>query len=149
MIRAQCIVTRKNRVLLVKTSLDGREWFCLPGGAVEEGESPLEAALRELNEECLVEGQVIRKTGEWFDDDNTLITFWIDIGEQMPKVGREPELSERVIVDVGWFLLNEISERDRTFLWAAGLLGISEFFEEVNSWSDDISYPLENLTYIR
>lgn len=149
MIRAQCIVTRKNRVLLVKNSLDGKEWYCLPGGVVEEGESPLEAALRELNEECLVEGQVIRKTGEWFEDDNTLITFWIDIGEQMPKVGREPELTERVIVDVGWFLLNEISERDRTFLWAAGLLGISEFTEEVNSWSDDISYPLENLTYIR
>ncbi len=141
MIRAQCVVTRKNRVLLVKHRLDGREWYCLPGGAVEEGESPLEAALRELNEECLVEGQVIRKIGEYFTDDDALITFWIDIGEQKPKLGREPEFSERVIVDVGWFLLNEISERDRTYLWAAGLLGITEFVEEVSSWSNEISYP--------
>ena len=141
MIRAQCIVTRENRVLLVKHRLNGREWYCLPGGAVEEGESPLEAALRELNEECLVEGQVIRKIGEYFTDDDALITFLIDIGGQKPKVGREPEFSEGVIVDVGWFLLDEISERDRTYLWAAGLLGITEFIKEVNSWSDEISYP--------
>ena len=144
MTRAQCIVTKKDRVLLVKHRLDDKEWYCLPGGAVEEGESPLEAALRELSEECLVEGQVIRKIGKYFTDDDALITFWIDIGEQTPKLGREPEFSERVIADVGWFLLNEISERDRTYLWAAGLLGITEFIEEVNSWSDEISYPSAN-----
>ena len=142
MVRAQCIVLRKNRILLVENSLAGKVWYCLPGGAVEEGESPLEAVLRELNEECLVEGQLIRKTGEWFEDDHATITFWVDIGEQEPKVGRDPELLDQEIVNVGWFQLNEISERDRAFLWAAGLLGISEFCEDVHSWSDEISYPL-------
>lgn len=37
--------------------------------------------------------------------------------------------------------LAEISERDRAFLWAAGLLGTGAFFEEVRAWGGDPSYP--------
>ena len=48
---------------------------------------------------------------------------------------------EQVLVDVGWLSLPEIPERDRTFLWAAGLLGIKEFYDEVSGWGDSISYP--------
>ena len=33
--------------------------------------------------------------------------------------------------------LAEISERDRAFLWAAGLLGTGAFFEEVRAWGGD------------
>jgi hypothetical protein len=37
--------------------------------------------------------------------------------------------------------LPEIPERDRAFLWAAGLMGIEEFLTEVSSWGNAISYP--------
>ena len=53
--RAQCIVHRKNRLLMVKHRLNGEEWWCLPGGGIEEGESPSEAAVRELKEELNIE----------------------------------------------------------------------------------------------
>ena len=35
----------------------------------------------------------------------------------------------------------ELSEIDRAFLWASGLLSIIDFAEELNSWNRDISYP--------
>jgi hypothetical protein len=36
---------------------------------------------------------------------------------------------------------SEIPERDRAFLWAAGLLGVAEFSSEVSNWGDVVSYP--------
>jgi hypothetical protein len=42
---------------------------------------------------------------------------------------------------VKWLSLDQIPERDRVFLWAAGLLCIQEFLEEVSSWGDATSYP--------
>ena len=46
------------------------------------------------------------------------------------------------LVDMQWLRLSEIPERDRAFLWAAGLLGVGGFFSEVEKWGDDTSYPV-------
>jgi len=54
MTRAQCIVVRGKQILMVKHRHEGMEWWCLPGGGVEAGESASTAALRELKEECSV-----------------------------------------------------------------------------------------------
>jgi len=40
-----------------------------------------------------------------------------------------------------WVTLSEIPERDRAFLWSAGLLDVAEFSAEVSGWGDRISYP--------
>ncbi|MEC8242603.1 MAG: NUDIX domain-containing protein, partial [Candidatus Thermoplasmatota archaeon] len=53
------VVTKNYQILLVKESA-GRysgHWG-LPKGYVDEGELPRDAALRELREECAVEGEV-------------------------------------------------------------------------------------------
>lgn len=66
--RAQCIVTRGRLILMAKHSQGGLEWWCLPGGGVEPGETPEQAALRELGEECGVIGRIVRQTsldGSW------------------------------------------------------------------------------------
>ena len=143
--RAQCLVTRGNKILMVKHRLDNDEWYCSPGGGIEKGETPEEAAIRELQEECNVTGNIIKRTSVWvdpYDDENYFYTFHIDIGEQSPSLGYDPEFTlNPVLTEIRWMALDEISEVDRAFLWASGLLCISPFFEELTSWSREISHP--------
>jgi 8-oxo-dGTP diphosphatase len=60
-IPASCLVVvdNRNRVLLVKRSVEPKKGFwCLPGGFMELGESPEKAALRELEEETGLSGRI-------------------------------------------------------------------------------------------
>jgi 8-oxo-dGTP pyrophosphatase MutT (NUDIX family) len=143
--RAQCLVIKDKKILLVKHKQGVDEWYCSPGGGIEKGETPEQAAIRELREECNVSGKIIKKTSEYvdpYDDNNFFYTFYVDIGNQTPSLGYDPEEAKtHSLVEVRWMSLNEIPEMDRAFLWASGLLSITEFAKELESWSREISYP--------
>jgi 8-oxo-dGTP diphosphatase len=144
MIRAQCIVHRGDKILMVKHRMDGIEWWCLPGGGVEPNETSSDAAVRELKEECCVSGKIVRQTGHLIDGHGVESeTFVIDIDNQEPHMGIDPEFvgSDQVLVEVRWMTLAEIPERDRAYLWAAGLMSIPVFLDEVSNWGDELSYP--------
>jgi ADP-ribose pyrophosphatase YjhB (NUDIX family) len=129
---------------MVRHRLNGEEWWCLPGGGIESGETSAQAALRELKEECCVEGSIIRLLSSYTDDQGTdSITYLIDIGNQQPHMGSDPEFvhCEQILKEIRWIKLAEISERDRAYLWASGLLCIPVFLAEVSGWGDVISYP--------
>ena len=49
--RAQALVMRDGRILMARHIEHGREYYVLPGGAIEPGETPEEALKRELLEE--------------------------------------------------------------------------------------------------
>ena len=49
---------RDGKVLVIRRHLDGRDYAVLPGGGVEDGESPEDAVVRELKEECSLDGTV-------------------------------------------------------------------------------------------
>lgn len=78
-------------------------------------------------------------------DGSVEYAFLVDVSdEQDAIVGVDPEVltgQEQSIKNVCWKELNELSERDRAFLWSYGLLDVDGFFELVLSWGDDISYP--------
>ena len=132
----------------LKSEEDGHDFWCLPGGRIEENETPAEAALRELKEECHIDGTIVQEISVITNpsDSNILFydrlhTFIIDAGTQEPEIGTDPELEEGAILDVQWLTLAEIPERDRAYLWSGGLLGVQEFLDEVFIWGDSISYP--------
>jgi 8-oxo-dGTP diphosphatase len=49
--RAQVVLIRDGKVLLARHECSDRTYWVLPGGSVEAGESPEEAAVREVREE--------------------------------------------------------------------------------------------------
>ena len=57
-VRAAVILMEGDKILLVKHSKGGREYWVLPGGGVEEGESLIETAVREIKEETNLEIKV-------------------------------------------------------------------------------------------
>jgi 8-oxo-dGTP diphosphatase len=142
--RAQSIVYRDSRVLMVKHRDQDSEWWCLPGGGICEGELPADAALRELAEECNVAGTIVRVTSVvTYAPDDCHHTFLVDIGRQEPSLGYDPECAGRepILVDVRWLALEDLPERDRAFLWSAGLLGVGQFARVVESWGGEVSCP--------
>ncbi|MBH1940652.1 NUDIX hydrolase [Mobilitalea sibirica] len=144
--RAQCLVTRGNKILMVKHKQYGLEYYCLPGGGIEDGETPEDTAFRELQEECLVRGTNLRLISTVIHDNHYNYTFHANIGAQEPMLGEDPECMDNpILVGVDWRTLDKLCERDRAYLWAAGLFYIEEFAKELDSWGDDISYPSKRL----
>lgn len=145
--RSQAFVCRNGKILLVEHVMRGRDFFNLPGGGIEDGETPEEAALRELKEETNVTGRILRPLTIEFKPDleSRIFTFLVEIPENaVATKGIDPELpeEEQTIIGVAWRSLEEIPERDRAYLFGAGLMRIPEFHDEVLQWrDDDISYP--------
>lgn len=143
--RSIVFVIRDQKILVEKLFVDNRFFYSIPGGGIEEGETPEETALRELKEECGLEGTIKRKLTEiYLSDGSTEYVFEVSVpDDQTPIVGFDPEESEdnQQIKDVCWLALNQMSEKDRAFMWSYGLMRIDGFFEKVIAWGDQISYP--------
>ena len=91
---AQCVVVRENRVLVLEHREGDDGYWLLPGGATAEGEEPADAALRELEEECQVRGELVKllsynNYSKRFQE----YSYLVDIGDQPPALGQDPELA--------------------------------------------------------
>ena len=114
--RACGVLLKEGSVLLVRHVHDGHDYWTLPGGGVEEGEAPEDAAVREVEEETGIRARVVR-----FLCDNELHTavgdavekyYLMDGQGQEPVRGTDPELKDgsQMIVEVGWFPLSGLRE---------------------------------------
>lgn len=144
--RSVAIVVRDGRILLEKVFYFGRYFYTVPGGGIEDGETPAEAAIRELKEECNVDGTIVRPLAVQYkpEGDGAAYSFEVSIpDDQDPTLGFDPEqpADNQALKEVLWMSLDEISEKDRAFLWSYGLLTVGSYFEEIKTWGDEISYP--------
>ena len=65
--RASLILIAEQEVLLIYRENAKGTYYVLPGGKVEEGETPAEAASRELIEEAGIKVDIVKELGEFMD----------------------------------------------------------------------------------
>ena len=145
--RSLALVVRNDRILMIQTFRFNRYSWEIPGGGIEPGETAEETAIRELKEECGLEGVINRPLNTLHRKDGSVEhVFLVDVSdEQEAIVGIDPEIpigEEQAIKNISWKKLKELSEKDRAFLWSYGLLDVDDYLELVLGWGDEISYPV-------
>lgn len=97
---AAVVFDGEGRILLIKENYDRRRWS-LPGGAVEDGESLEEAAIRETIEETELVVRIEHRVGSYeFDDGFTVAVFYCSIVSGVPHVPSTYEIAEVEWCDV-------------------------------------------------
>lgn len=142
--RSVVFVVKNRKILVEKLCYEGKTFYSIPGGGIEAGETPEQAAIRELKEECGLDGVILRKLAEIYNNGRTEHVFEVSVPENQKEVtGYDPEepSDNQPIKEVFWMDLSAMPEKDRAFMWRYGLLEIEGFFDEVLSWGDEISYP--------
>jgi mutator protein MutT len=92
------VIPRGDQLLFIRRAegIRAAGWWCLPGGAIEPGESPEQAVVREIEEEL---GAVIRprrKLWEWVRPDGHLLLHWwlVDAPDPLLVVPNPAEVAE-------------------------------------------------------
>jgi 8-oxo-dGTP diphosphatase len=119
-VRVCAAVIRQGTVLMVKYRAlgrtgkrDGTETWILPGGAIEPGETPEEAVLRELKEESGLEGRVKKPLFTYQHPQGPSTCFLVEVDPQAEAVlGYDPDLIDKPprLVDITWLPLSEIED---------------------------------------
>ena len=105
---AACIVKEK-KILLVKESRGSKAGLWgMPKGAVDEGEAPAKAVLRELREECGIEGKVIGLIAVRERIENEIPGIFLAYSVKINE--NEINIDHDEISDYGWFLISEFED---------------------------------------
>ena len=73
--RAGIVLIEDNKVALIERHRAGLDYFVFPGGGVDDGETPEEAAVREALEELGVEVVIMQKVAEIHLDQSEQVYF--------------------------------------------------------------------------
>jgi 8-oxo-dGTP pyrophosphatase MutT (NUDIX family) len=89
--RSGIILIENNKLALIERHRNGLHYFIFPGGGMDEGETPEQAAIREAQEELGIIVEVKQKAAEIFVNENTQHYFLTEMvsGEFGTGAGEE------------------------------------------------------------
>lgn len=88
---AGCVILNNNAILLLHRKKT--DWYELPGGKIEQDESPESAAKRELKEELMCDVDIVRKIGtKDFEEDRYVMSYTWFLARI--KKGQKPNIIE-------------------------------------------------------
>lgn len=136
------LIDSKNRVFLLKTHFDPEvglppRWIT-PGGGIDPGETPVEAAIRELFEETGLKvsqdqlGEQIWQTSgrwDWADGENhhTYVDYFFELRVDQFELDDShwTDDERRDVLEFRWWSPSELIETDES----VGPLGLAEFLK--------------------
>ncbi|MEL4504738.1 NUDIX domain-containing protein [Luteococcus sp. H138] len=111
--RAAGVLIQDGRVLLIKRTKPHDEYFVVPGGKVEPGESPEQACIRELLEEVNLSVEVGELLDDFADDGRTQFFYAVTRTSGELRLGDGPEkgrASAENQYEPVWIALDELDE---------------------------------------
>lgn len=110
------VLDKDNRILMVKQHHEDKDIWMVPGGRIEEGESSMAAAIREMNEETGMEveiGRMIWHTEEVSDRGQRFVNFFLGrLKGGHLHLGADPEFDSehQVLREVKFMSREELQE---------------------------------------
>jgi 8-oxo-dGTP diphosphatase len=122
-VRAGIVLLHDNKVALIERHRAGLDYFVFPGGGVDEGESPEQAAVREAMEELGIEVAIRQKVADiqlgsksrqvYFLVEQVGGEFGTGIGEEYTD--SDPNSPEEGIYIPIWMPIEELSLHDNIY----------------------------------
>jgi 8-oxo-dGTP pyrophosphatase MutT (NUDIX family) len=111
--RAGAFIVDKGKILLIHRFFQGREYYVIPGGGVEEGETLEEAAIREVKEETNLDAKLKQHIFEFYNEFDKRVNHFFLVTEFSgePKLGG-PEAARNSEEDkyiLEWHKLSELN----------------------------------------
>lgn len=115
------VLDKDNRILMVKQHHEDKDIWMVPGGAIEEGESSMAAAIREMNEETGMEveiGRMIWHTEEVSERGQRFVNFFLGrLKGGNLHLGADPEFDSehQVLREVKFMSREELQEVEHLY----------------------------------
>lgn len=139
--RAGIILIENDKVALIERHRAGLDYYVFPGGGVDEGETPEQAAVREAREELGVEVAIKQKVAVIHFDLSTQVYFLVERlgGEFGSGTGEEftdsdPADPEEGIYIPIWMPIGELPRHEKVFPESVAKLLLKA---QTAGWSDE------------
>jgi 8-oxo-dGTP diphosphatase len=140
--RAGIILIEDDKVALIERHRAGLDYYVFPGGGVDEGETPEQAAVREAFEELGVEVVVRQKTAIVHFDYSTQVYFLVERigGEFGTGIGEEftdsdPDDPQQGIYIPIWMPIEELPRHEKVFPEGVAKLVLDSM---IKGWPDKV-----------
>lgn len=113
---ARAIVIKDGKLLVMYRNKFGNKYVTLPGGKVEIGESPEQAALREVREEATITVEnpklVFVDQAEFYGDQKVYLCDYISGEPKLSEGTHEAEINKlgKNLYEPGWLQLEQLPE---------------------------------------